>query len=70
MRVLLLGFGNVGRQFCEMLSVKANFLRASYGLEMCVVGVATRHRGSVCASNGLPIKRLLKTEEETGRVDV
>lgn len=70
LRVLLLGFGNVGRQFCEMLSVKANFLRASYGLEMCIVGVATRHRGSICASSGLPVERLLKTEEETGRVGV
>ena len=39
-RFLLIGLGNLGRRFCEILLKKDTLLRRRYGLELCLVGAA------------------------------
>lgn len=66
-RVLLPGFGNVGRNFCRLLE-KRECLEES-GRKIVLVGVATRERGSLWSDDGIPLGKLLEAERQTRRVD-
>jgi homoserine dehydrogenase len=66
-RVLLPGFGNVGRRFCKLLE-KGEHLEES-GRKITLVGVATRERGSLWSDEGIPPGKLLEAERQTRRVD-
>ncbi|HPA59395.1 MAG TPA: homoserine dehydrogenase [Synergistales bacterium] len=69
LRILLLGFGNIGRAFCEIVEVKTPALREKYGIECRFVGIATRSRGCATDPNGIDVEALLKRESSTGRLD-
>jgi len=61
-RLLLVGAGNVGRRFLELLVRKEETLRQRLGLELIVVGVADASGAAICPA-GLEPQRLadLKT---------
>lgn len=59
MRLILIGFGAVGRGFAEILRDKTNNLRAKYGFEASIVGVVTATRGSLYCAAGLDVPALL-----------
>ncbi|MDO9508291.1 MAG: homoserine dehydrogenase [Thermovirgaceae bacterium] len=69
MRILLLGFGNVGRAFCELVRNKSGVLKSSYGIDCRFVGIATRSRGCVSDPEGIRIQDLLERDSSTGRLD-
>ena len=58
--LLLIGFGNVGREFARLLQAKSVPLRRDYGLSWRVVGIATKHHGSAFDARGLDIVRALR----------
>ncbi|HEX8179234.1 MAG TPA: hypothetical protein VF525_06775, partial [Pyrinomonadaceae bacterium] len=58
----LLGFGHVGRALVALLSEKADELRADYGIEWRVTGVATRRLGWRVAPGGFDPAALLRVE--------
>lgn len=60
MKVILIGFGTVGQGFAEILQNKAADLQREYGLDVQIVGVATRSRGSLYRAAGLSIPELLE----------
>lgn len=68
LKILLLGFGNVGRAFCEIVEEKAPILKDLFGVDGRFVGIATRSRGCVSDPGGLDIGALLKKESSTGRL--
>jgi homoserine dehydrogenase len=68
MKVVLIGFGTVGQGFVRILRDKATLLSHDYGLEVQIVGVATRTRGSLYRAVGLDPEALL-TAVETGSLD-
>lgn len=68
LRILLLGFGNVGRAFCEIVEEKTPLLKERFGVECRFVGIATRSRGCVTDPGGIDIGSLLKRESSTGRL--
>jgi homoserine dehydrogenase len=47
-RILLVGLGNVGRQFLELMLLKRDRLRTVYGLELSLVGVADSSGVALC----------------------
>ncbi|HYT65892.1 MAG TPA: hypothetical protein VEL51_05715 [Vicinamibacterales bacterium] len=49
----LVGFGHVGRRFARLIEERRDWLALDYDLECRVVGVATRHHGSVFRESGL-----------------
>lgn len=51
----ILGFGNIGRALAELLQEKADELRATYGIEWRITGVATRRLGWLADANGLDV---------------
>jgi homoserine dehydrogenase len=62
MKILLLGFGNVGRSLAAILAEKR-------GINAQVIGIVTKQHGSVVKASGLPIAQMAATFEERGRFD-
>jgi homoserine dehydrogenase len=57
-RLLLVGAGNVGRRFLELLVRKEATLRDRLGLELVVVGVADTSGAAICEA-GLDVRQVL-----------
>ena len=55
--ILLVGFGHVGRRFVHLLQELKPYLDAN-GVEIAVVGIATRNRGAVFEHTGLDAVRV------------
>lgn len=58
-RLVLAGFGAVGRGFATIVHERGAWLAERYGLHLSIVGVATRSRGSVYAPDGIDLGDLL-----------
>ena len=61
----LLGFGNVGRALARLCVVKSAELRAQYGIEFRVTGVASRRIGWLANSDGFDVPTLLASSPLT-----
>jgi homoserine dehydrogenase len=57
-RLVLVGLGNLGRRFCEILIQKDAYLQDRYGLELCLVGAADS-RGAAYAVEGLDLSQVV-----------
>lgn len=66
-RIVLVGLGNLGRRFVLLLSKKGSALRASYGLDLRVVGAADS-RGIAENPSGLDLENLVRIKEAGGSV--
>lgn len=69
MRILLLGFGNVGRAFCELFADRRSWLQSKFGIQAEIVGIGTRTRGCLYDPEGLPLEDVLRHEAATGRLE-
>ena len=49
----LVGFGHVGRRFARLIEERRDWLSLDYDLDCRVVGIATRHHGSVFRDSGV-----------------
>ena len=49
----LVGFGHVGRRFARLLEERRDWLSLDYDLDCRIVGIATRHHGSVFRLSGI-----------------
>jgi homoserine dehydrogenase len=58
----LVGFGNVGRTFVDLLERKRSLLRSEYDIEFRLTGVATRRLGWIAGASGLDGLALLRGE--------
>ena len=71
MRLALVGFGNVGRRFVELLRGPYGRILRRAGVEARVTGIATARHGSAIDARGLPLLRCLKARNleafHTGR---
>lgn len=65
-RLVLVGLGNLGRRFCEILIAKGAHLQESYGLELVLVGAADSG-GAAVGTEGLDLSEVvrLKSAGET-----
>ena len=52
-KLCLLGFGNVGRRFVELVARKSDELDANHGLRLLFSAVSTAHHGALLAPEGL-----------------
>ena len=59
-RLLLVGFGTVGRGFAEILIERAPILKNRYNIDMNIVGISTLRHGSVYSEKGIDVKTALK----------
>ncbi len=63
MKLILVGFGNVGRGLVRALVQKRNFFLKEHGMSCEIVAVVDGH-GAVVDENGLSFRRLLRMVEE------
>jgi len=63
--LVLIGFGNVARRFVKLLNETADRLDFTWK----IVGVSTRHHGSVVDADGIDMRRALATVEGSQSLD-
>src|SRR5213596_971492 len=59
-RILLVGFGNVGREFARLLLERRSELAKVHGLDAAVVGIVTGRHGSVERARGIDLRKALR----------
>jgi len=62
-RIILLGFGNVGREFARMLVERRAGLRREHGLEADVVAIFTARHGCVENPRGIDLRKAVRLAE-------
>jgi homoserine dehydrogenase len=62
-RLVLVGFGNVGREFARLLLERRNELRRERGLEASVVAILTAAHGRVESPKGIDLRAALRLAE-------
>ncbi len=66
LRLALIGFGNVGQEFARLLLQKREWLLSSKGLDVEVLAIATRSRGSLLSDRGLDLAKILNDMKTNG----
>jgi homoserine dehydrogenase len=69
LRIALLGFGNVGRRFAELLGGRYRAVLRRRGCEPRVTGIATARHGVAVRADGLPLPRCLARVRAGGSLD-
>src|SRR5256885_10523311 len=59
-RIVLVGFGNVGREFTRLLLERRSELARAFGLDASVVGILTARHGSVENPRGIDLRKALR----------
>ncbi|NOX87791.1 MAG: homoserine dehydrogenase [Calditrichaeota bacterium] len=60
LKLLIIGFGRVGRGFAELLIAKRKTLQQQFGLNCSVVAIVTRRSGAIVDERGLDLSKALK----------
>ncbi|MCU0859171.1 MAG: homoserine dehydrogenase [Thermoplasmata archaeon] len=68
LRLAIIGFGNVGQEFARLLLSKREWLVKSKGLDIEVLAIATKSRGSLLAKRGLDLQRVLDELKSKGHL--
>ena len=69
LRLAVLGFGNVGKEFARLLRRKRDWLIEKKGLDVEVVAIATASHGSLMSDRGLDLERVLEILERGGSLE-
>ena len=62
-RLVFIGFGNVARSLARLLLRKREVLKAEYGIEFTVTGIATGRHGCAVSPKGLDLEAALESVE-------
>lgn len=68
LELLLVGLGNVGRRFVELLDERRDRLLADHGLSARVIGLATARRGGVFEAGGVDVASVLRAGGAIGPI--
>ena len=69
-RLVLVGFGNVGKAFVELICNKKQELADRYGFDLLITGVATGHHGCAVNPVGIDPTRLLELAHDGGNYSI
>lgn len=64
----LIGFGSAGQAFCRMLLEQHDQVKSDYGVDLQVVAIATRSKGTLFDPSGLNLKEVLNCVDESKRL--
>ena len=59
-RIVLVGFGNVGREFARLLLENRSELNREFGLDASIVAILTARHGSVQNPSGIDVRKALR----------
>jgi len=68
LRIVLVGFGVVGRSFAELIDKESRKLELDYGLRVKVVGIAD-HNGAALSKEGIDLGEALKSKKDKGSLE-
>lgn len=68
-RLILVGFGNVGKAFSRLLENKQKVLNRDYGIQTRITGIASGHHGLAVNSDGLDWNKAIELVESGHRLD-
>jgi homoserine dehydrogenase len=68
MRIVLVGFGVVGRSFAELIDKEAKKLDSEYGLRPRVVAIVD-HLGAATSDRGIDLKKALESKKTNGTLE-
>ena len=66
-KIILMGFGAVGKGVANAISMKKDMISEKYGITLKLVAAADSSTSAICL-DGLDEELLLKTKEETGKL--
>jgi len=66
LRVAIIGFGNVGQEFARLLLSKRDWLLRKKGLDVEVLAIATRSKGSLISKNDIDLGNVLEHLKDRG----
>lgn len=69
LRLAIIGFGNVGQEFARLLLDKRDWLLRSKGLDVEVLAIATRSKGSLMSDRALDLRRVLEEVQSRGTLE-
>lgn len=69
LRVAIIGFGNVGQEFARLLLSKREWLLRSRGLDVEVLAIVTKSRGSLISKNGIDLRKVLEHLKDRGTLN-
>jgi homoserine dehydrogenase len=58
--IAIMGFGNVGQAFVNLIMKKQEILKKDYGLEFLVTGIYTKNHGAAINSGGVNLNRAIE----------
>ena len=67
MKALFIGFGNVGQKVAEILFVERDKHPIVQGLDLSIVGIVTKSRGSLVNHNGVDVAKAIQEIRDVGR---
>ncbi len=65
-RLAIIGFGNVGREFARLLLSKRDWLTRKQNVDFEVAAIATRTRGSLMSKRAIDLERAIRTRRDSG----
>jgi len=68
LRIVLVGFGVVGRSFAELIDKEPRKLERDYGLRPRIVGIAD-NKGAALSSHGIDLGEALRSKKEKGSLE-
>ena len=69
LKLALIGFGNAGKAFAEMICLKQKDIIEKYGCGIIVTAISTYSRGSVMNREGINLEKVLYDLEKDGHFD-
>lgn len=66
LRLAIIGFGNVGKEFARMLVSKRDWLLSDRGLDIEVLMISTKTKGSLISKRAIDLEKALRYLEERG----
>lgn len=67
--MVLVGFGNVGREFARLLLERRHVLSRRSGIEVSVIGILTAHHGGVENSKGIDLRKAIRAAEAGASIE-
>lgn len=69
-KIAILGFGNVGKAFAQLLTEKQEAIFNKFNLNINVVAISTRSKGCLVNENGIDLKEVLNDIEKFNHFDI
>jgi homoserine dehydrogenase len=69
LRLVMIGFGNVGQEFARLLLSKREWLLKNKGLDVEVLAIATKTRGSLVSDRALDLEKVLGHFKDHGTLN-